>query len=125
MSSRSSGSNDDALQAAIKAAESSMQALKLTNDSVEKERISLQVKQHLQEAERIKKGTTVTQTRILNEPESTRKLPNQEQILLLRASYLNGFKFPPWTEAPRPQEFELNDGEDLFLYVSFHLTMIR
>ena len=134
-----SSSKDEALEVAIKAAETSMRALKLAQDPIEKSKLSTRVKQMLEEAERIKMSTdwrkavqhrpslngssstkadTVARARTLQEPQSTRKLPNHEQILLLRASYLNGFKFPPWTTPPESSEFELKDGESLFLYVS-------
>ncbi|KAK3702819.1 cysteine protease [Vermiconidia calcicola] len=131
-----SSSKDEALEVAIKAAETSMRALKLAQDPIEKSKLSTRVKQMLEEAERIKMSTdwrkavqhrpslngssstkadTVARARTLQEPQSTRKLPNHEQILLLRASYLNGFKFPPWTTPPESSEFELKDGESLFL----------
>lgn len=134
-----SSSKDEALEVAIKAAETSMRALKLAQDPNERSKLSTRVKQMLEEAERIKMSTdwrkavqyrpsvngsssikadTVARAQTLQEPRSTRKLPNHEQILLLRASYLNGFKFPPWTTPPEPSEFELKNGEDLFLYVS-------
>ena len=138
-----SSSRDEALEIAIKAAETSMQALKLARDPIEKSNLSARVKQLLEEAEKIKlskdwKQTlqpvpvnasgngnpNTSKTRKLKEPQSTRKLPKSEQILLLKTGYLNGCKFPPWTASPDASEFQLQDGEDLFLYVSlpyFHL----
>lgn len=143
-----SSNKDEALEIAIKAAETSMQALKLAQDPDEKAKLSTRVKQLLKEAETIKSSrdwrtaigssspstqrdngngndTTVTssKTRVLKEPQSTRKLPKSEQILLLKAGFLNGFKFPPWTIPPDPGEFELNHGEDMFLYVSLTLLL--
>lgn len=133
---RNAGSRDEALEVAIKAAETSMQALKLASDPKEKTQLSSRVKQLLTEAEDIKtnddwkstiqqtesasNGTTPpkTKARVLKEPQSKRKLPTSEQVLLLKAGYLNGFKFPPWTTPPEPSEFELCEGEELFLYVS-------
>lgn len=50
----------------------------------------------------------------LREPVSARVLPVAEKVLLLHASKLNGFKFPPWTGPPKPEEFDLNDGEEPF-----------
>ena len=132
-------SRDEALKVAIKAAETSMQALKLANDPTDKAQLSSRVSQLLTDAEKIKtskdwrkevqsvqpqtdphNGTPVriSKVRVLKEPQSQRKLPTSEQVLLLRAGYLNGFKFPPWTTPPEPSEFELREGEELFLYVS-------
>lgn len=132
-------SRDEALEVAIKAAETSMHALKLASDPKEKAQLSSRVSQLLTDAEKIKTSkdwrkevrslqhqpdsrngvpTTNSKARILKEPQSQRKLPTSEQVLLLRAGYLNGFKFPPWTTPPEPSEFELREGEDLFLYVS-------
>lgn len=133
-----SSSKDEALDVAIKAAETSMRALKLTKDASEKSQLSAKVKSLLEEAERIKQSPDWRQavqlslgqdggdesrssikppTRMLKEPQSSRKLPTQEQILLLKASYLHGFKFPPWTTDPEASEFDLKEGEELFLYV--------
>ena len=132
-------SRDEALEIAIKSAETSMQALKLANDPKEKAQLSGRVKRLLTDAEKIKtaqdwrsmiqslqpevgasNGTmgTTSKVRTLKEPQSQRKLPTSEQVLLLKAGYLNGFKFPPWTTPPEPSEFELREGEELFLYVS-------
>ncbi|RAR07644.1 cysteine proteinase [Stemphylium lycopersici] len=46
----------------------------------------------------------------LREPVSTRKLPARESIILLKASTVNGFKFPPWDKNPSADEFALRDG---------------
>lgn len=135
-----SSSRDEALRTAIKAAEASMQALKLAKDPREKADLSARVKRSLEQAETIKssenwktvissRDSTTTKgnensaaasgkPRVLKEPRSTRELPKKEQILLLRASHLNGFVFPPWKERPKNEEFNLKDGEELFLYVS-------
>ena len=131
-----SSSKDEALTLAIKAAEVSMRALKLANGAQEKQAWSADVKSLLEKAEHIKSSqdwTAVVQTRQngyggtlplekpstqegLKQPESTRPLTRKEQILLLKAGFLHGFKFPPWTP-PTPDEFELQPGEGLFLYV--------
>lgn len=50
----------------------------------------------------------------LREPVSTRVLPIAEQILLLNAAKLNGFKFPPWSGPPKPEEFEFQAGGEPF-----------
>ncbi|KAK4556404.1 cysteine protease [Recurvomyces mirabilis] len=127
-----SSSRDVALQRAIAEAEAAMRALKLAKDPNEQARQSTRFKQLLQEAERIKhdknwrlpsSGTNTPTdsshseavTQELRQPESTRVVPRAEQILLLKAGYLNGFKFPPWSTPPAPNEFELKDGQGLFV----------
>lgn len=137
-----SGSKDEALEVAIEAAETAMRALKIAQDPNEKAKLTTRFKQLLAEAEKIKQnkdwstsvlapypqssngGSSQTSSnynasRTLKQPESSRNLSNSEQILLLRASFLHGFKFPPWTKSPAPELFELKDGEDMFLYVLF------
>ncbi|KAK5734611.1 cysteine protease [Elasticomyces elasticus] len=124
-------SRNEALQITIDAAEAAMRAMKLTKNPNEKVKHSALFKQLLQEAEEIKFSkdwratsvnavTTNPQSRAvavreLKEPQSTRELPRSEQILLLKASYLNNCKFPPWTTPPAPHEFQLADGGDLFI----------
>lgn len=51
---------------------------------------------------------------VLVEPKSDRKLPTSEQILLLKASQLNGFKFPPWIKAPQDSDFQLSADQEHF-----------
>ncbi|KAI4668487.1 uncharacterized protein J4E78_002314 [Alternaria triticimaculans] len=46
----------------------------------------------------------------LREPISSRKLPTKESIILLKASTVNGFKFPPWDKTPSADEF-VSEGE--------------
>lgn len=131
---------DEALEIARNAAEASLKALALVNDSSEKARYRTRVEQLLGEAERIKHSNDwrkainassspfndpsidASKVRLLNEPVSTRELSRREQIILLKAGFLNGVKFPPWTGEPSPSEFELKDGEDLFVYVSLRCT---
>jgi calpain-7 len=50
----------------------------------------------------------------LPEPVSSRKLPPKESIILLKASMVNGFKFPPWDKIPSTDEFALQTGVELF-----------
>ena len=137
-----SSNREEAFEKAIKAAETSMQALKLARGSDQEKDLSIRVKQLLDEAERIKQsedwmkvvepmsssssgeGSNGIKSRTLKEPQSTRKLEKREQILLLKASFLNGFKFPPWTTPPEPNEFELRQGEELFLYVSYTHSLL-
>ncbi|EMD00076.1 hypothetical protein BAUCODRAFT_63830 [Baudoinia panamericana UAMH 10762] len=127
-----SASKDEALEIAIRAAETSMKALRLTKDPNEKAKLSRRFEQLVQEAERIKHSkdwrerlranslrsqthheSTGKTSALLREPQTTRALPKSEQILLLKAGFLNGFKFPPWDTAPAPDEFQVKAGEGL------------
>ncbi|OCL06721.1 cysteine proteinase [Glonium stellatum] len=56
-----------------------------------------------------------TRIRKLMEPASVRIFSKKEEIILLRASKLNGFTFPPWRAAPDSAEFTLADGAELFV----------
>lgn len=53
----------------------------------------------------------------LKEPISTRKRTKREDIVLLRASMVNGFKFPPWDKNPSAAEFVPEEGSAWFTYV--------
>jgi calpain-7 len=55
-----------------------------------------------------------SQIRRLPEPISSRKLPPKESIILLKASMVDGFKFPPWDKTPSTDEFALQAGVDCF-----------
>jgi calpain-7 len=55
-----------------------------------------------------------SQIRRLPEPISSRKLPPKESIILLKASMVNGFKFPPWDKTPSTDEFLSQEGADHF-----------
>ena len=50
----------------------------------------------------------------LAEPFSTRKRSKKEEIILLKASLVNGFKCPPWDKNPSTAEFVAQQGADLF-----------
>jgi len=50
----------------------------------------------------------------LVEPRSTRKRSKKEDIILLKASVVNGFKCPPWDKPPSSDEFLANEGIELF-----------
>ncbi|KAI2475672.1 Cysteine proteinase [Pyrenophora tritici-repentis] len=56
-----------------------------------------------------------TQIHKLREPVSSRTLTKKEQIILLRSSMVNGFKFPPWDRVPSPDEFLRQDGPHPFI----------
>jgi hypothetical protein len=59
-------------------------------------------------------AASYSQIHRLPEPVSSRKLPPKESIILLKASMVNGFKFPPWDKTPSADEFALQEGADLF-----------
>ena len=129
-------SRDEALEVAIKAAETAFSALRLVKDPSEKAKYTARAKELMQEAETIKKSEDWRQAiaqasqprgeaafdaskiRLLKEPVNSRALPKSEQIIILRGGFLNGEKFPEWSGAPSSSEFERKDGEELFLYVS-------
>lgn len=129
---------DEALEAAVNAAECRMRALRTSTDQNEKRRLEERCRILLERAERIKTSTlsgrqgrdwaqdTSNQgltplgaPRKPTEPLSSRELSTREQIILLEGSRLNGFVFPPWKGPPEPCEFELKDGQDRFMYVEW------
>jgi calpain-7 len=60
--------------------------------------------------------------RRLAEPVSTRKRSKREDIILLKASVVNGFKCPPWEGNPPPSEFAPQPGGELFVYLTSSLA---
>jgi calpain-7 len=52
--------------------------------------------------------------RRLAEPVSTRKRAKKEEIILLKASVIDGFKCPPWDRPPMSTEFVLNHQSEPF-----------
>ncbi|OAK95249.1 cysteine proteinase [Phaeosphaeriaceae sp. SRC1lsM3a] len=50
----------------------------------------------------------------LTEPISTRRRAKREDIILLKASMVNGFKCPPWDRNPSPDEFVAIRNTELF-----------
>ncbi|KAF2827642.1 cysteine proteinase [Ophiobolus disseminans] len=52
--------------------------------------------------------------RRLAEPVSTRKRSKREDIILLKASMVNGYKCPPWEKTPSPTEFVPQQGAEHF-----------
>jgi hypothetical protein len=53
----------------------------------------------------------------LKVPVSTRKRTTKESIILLKASAVHGFKFPPWEDNPTSADFEQPAGTGKFKYV--------
>ncbi|RDW70838.1 calpain-like protease PalBory [Aspergillus mulundensis] len=113
-------SQQQALDAAIDVAEHYMSALAVTTSSTDKTLLDAKFKEWLTRAEQIKgaedwRAAARTRRSGLWTPASTRKLTNREEILLLEASKLNGFKFPPWAKEPSNEEFNIGtDGDELF-----------
>ncbi|CAK3965009.1 related to Calpain-like protease palB RIM13 [Lecanosticta acicola] len=136
-----SSSRDEALQIAIQAVETSMKALRLVSDPSEKAKYTARAQVLMREAEEIKKSTDwrriIPQSSIvrsaaprpsviakpLKEPVNSRELPKREQIIKLKAGWLNGVKFPEWSGPPDASEFQLKDGENLFVDESSELPL--
>ncbi|TKX24499.1 calpain family cysteine protease [Elsinoe australis] len=124
---RNAPDKDAALGLVLAEAERAMSRLKLSQDAQSKKTASSQVQSLLDRAERIKTTETwrassrisiygveispdTPKPRDLREPVSTRPLSKAEQIIILKASYVNGSKFPPWQGPPDAAEFANNDG---------------
>lgn len=113
-----------------------MKALRLAVVPKDKQTLDAKCKEWLTRAEKIKEAknwqpTTATTTAATTTttattgveglstlarslpPVSTRKLTTREEIILLESAKLNGFIFPPWTNAPKLDEFQ----QETFLYV--------
>lgn len=124
-------SQAQALEAAIETAEHYMKALRLAAAPKDKQTLDAKCKEWLTKAEEIK-GTKNWRFAIEEgdngmarprPPVSTRKLATREEIILLEGAKLNGFIFPPWVSAPKPEELQLSDGGTLFLYVKKNLKL--
>ena len=129
---------DEALDAAILAAENALKALSLARNADDKARFRSRAKELMGEAESIKKNaawqpsasvggnvadvSTISpvsgEAKFLRDPRSTRTLTTREKIILARATFLNGTKFPMWEAAPSASEFELSETEGLFVCVA-------
>ncbi|KAF2033394.1 calpain-like protease palB/rim-13 [Setomelanomma holmii] len=55
-----------------------------------------------------------SQVHRLADPVSSRKRSKREDIILLKASMINGFKCPPWDKNPSPAEFAAQESAGLF-----------
>ncbi|RAK91706.1 calpain-like protease PalBory [Aspergillus costaricaensis CBS 115574] len=103
-----------ALESAIDAAENYMKALSLTTESKDRQALDAKCKEWLTRAEKIKQNKDWQAVVQIQEksgltarfPKSTRKLTTREEIVLLESAKLNGFIFPPWKNAPGPEDFE-------------------
>ena len=109
-----------------------MQALKLSKDPSSRKQLSAQVKDLFSQAEQIKvsgiwsrstsrsslaEDSAQSRIRRLKTPISTRQLSTAEKIIVLKGSYLNGYKFPPWQTDPSNDEFSLAKGQSQFVSV--------
>lgn len=112
---------DEALSLAITAVELYIEAVKHASTAQDKARLRVQSERLLSRAEDIKKSgnwrPTKIQPKTLTAPLSQRDLSRTEEIILLEASRLHGFVFPPWTSNPDNSVFE--QGSDLYKWVSF------
>lgn len=63
-----------------------------------------------------KASNSVSHVRKLREPLSTRRRTTKEEIILLKASRVNGLKCPPWDKIPSADEFAL-DLTGVYTYV--------
>ena len=60
--------------------------------------------------------TSVSHVRKLREPITSRKRTTKEEIILLKASLVNGVKCPPWDKIPSAEEFAC-DATGIYTYV--------
>ncbi|KAG4434197.1 hypothetical protein IFR05_010324 [Cadophora sp. M221] len=100
---------DDALKAAITAAELYMKATGLASNDRAKARLRGKCKELLSRAEQIKKAdgwTPVKKDICLKAPVSQRAISRREEVILLEGSKLHGFIFPPWSSDPDDAIFE-------------------
>ena len=108
-----------------------MKALRLADTTEDKQKLDVKCRELLTRAEQIKKNKSRYPIRHnnsnnasshpgvkLKEPLSKRELSTREQIILLEGAKLNGFVFPPWGAAPDPEQFELTEGDETFMYVA-------
>lgn len=103
-----------------------MKALKLSTNTRDRQKLDTKCKELLTRAEKIKEtkdwppsidATTQNVPPSLKASTSTRKLTTREEIILLEGAKLNGFIFPPWVNSPSSEEFEIEDGGELYWYV--------
>ncbi|KAK2630138.1 hypothetical protein QTJ16_000958 [Diplocarpon rosae] len=104
-----STTKEDALKAAIAAAELYMKATGVASNGQDKTRLRAKCKQLLSRAEDIKKAkewVPVKKDLVLRAPVSQRLVARKEELILLEGSKLHGFIFPPWTSEPDDSIFE-------------------
>lgn len=102
-----------AFDAAVEAAELYLQALNLADNPTDRARLSAKFNELLTRSEQLKQDRA--QLLDPEKPVSKRTLTTREKIILVEGSKLNGFKFPIWERTPEPVEFELKEGQGLFV----------
>ena len=120
----SGASGKAAFDAAVKAAELYLQALKLADNRTDRARLSAKCKELLSRSEQLRgDGPQPTDP---EQPVSKRLLTTREKIILVEGSKLNGFKFPIWEKAPDPAHFELQEGQEQFVdFPSLQLSALQ
>ncbi|PWY86995.1 cysteine proteinase [Aspergillus heteromorphus CBS 117.55] len=113
-------SQEQALEAAIDAAEHYMKALSLATSLVDRQSLDSKCHDWLARAEKIKEADdwqaviyAYERSLLSRLPKPTRKLTTREEIILLESAKINGFIFPPWRSVPSPEDFK-QDDENLF-----------
>ena len=105
-----------ALKAAIDSADLYMQALRLADSPADRKRLDAKCKELLHKAEKLKLANDQSlPTPEMDHPVSARKLTTRENIIILEGSKLNGFVFKPWVKQPSNGDFDLKDGEEIYL----------
>jgi hypothetical protein len=93
-----------------------MEAVKNASNDQERARLRGRFERLLSRAEEIKKSSQwplpKAQPSVLKAPASERSLTRSEEIILLEASKLHGFIFPPWKSDPEDSVFD--QGQDLY-----------
>ena len=126
----------NSLESKLDAAEKRMQELRLAKNDNERHILAQECRELLDQAEKIRDAircqpsdddpmgrVTVVNPRKVGlgsrskKSKARRALTTREKIILLERSRLYGFVFPPWTSPPSRSEFELGDGQTLYLYV--------
>ena len=105
-----------------------MKAAKNASSDYDKARLRDKCKELLSRAEEIKQLAhwmpILSRESFLKAPVSERVISRREEVILLQASKLHGFIFPPWTLDPPDSVF---DEQESYVYASliFLLYIIR
>jgi calpain-7 len=105
----------NALSATIASAELYMRALEIASNKDDRKRLEAKFNDLIKKADHLKSCQDLSKKRDTNvQPVSKRKLTTRENIILLEGSKLNGFIFKQWEKPPLNEEFEFQNGEQLF-----------
>ena len=122
-------SGENKMTALLRAADLCMELLNVSSDPQEKKKLRQTCLNHLNQAERLKimlpvpsqnrsiasnQGVSFPILHNLREPVSSRILPTNEKIVLLRGSKLHGCIFHEWTSPPTSEEFIVKKDESKF-----------